>query len=113
MGGGGLCESGAARVPSVLGMLGAERPQSDAQNARSDRGRPIGVSSIFMHRYKISELYITRSNATIAAALELLAVARATVRHTDTLHHRNTRRVVSVTSSPRAAPWQTAAQWHP
>lgn len=44
MGGGGLCESGAARVPSVLGMLGAERPQSDAQNARSDRGRPIGVS---------------------------------------------------------------------
>ena len=38
------CESGAARVPSVLGMLGAERPQSDAQNARSDRGRPIGVS---------------------------------------------------------------------
>ena len=44
VGGGGLCESGAARVPSVLGMLGAERPQSDAQNARSDRGRPIGVS---------------------------------------------------------------------
>ena len=30
-------------------------------------------------------LYITRSNATIAAALELLAVARATVRYTDTI----------------------------
>ena len=47
-----------------------------------------GSRDVYAHRYKISELSIYNqiSNATRpAAALELLAVARATVRYTDTI----------------------------